>query len=323
MIKIFKDDDEGYFDFVKNHPKAFVFNYFQRSSTEYNKIHKAECQWLPTPGCGKKATTVRKVVSDDYFELINWLKEGFRGMFLNKDYSLCQFCSPHPSSSTFNIQTKPKEDKMIEKYNELNKRSRDFIRNWDGMVSEDNLDDFIKEAVKLDKFRFETSYEWYEPVTYKHTKKYIFENPNPDKGLLLFFLCCWLDLQMDYRIIWSRLLEEASYWIDDPERYEIPRGSYPATAPNLVKTLNVANSFGNISSWFIETILNIAKENYKNKGNLYRFVGHIMSNLLEPSKYLSSTISYLKQGNVDLLGNWKRLWTVSYTHLTLPTIYSV
>lgn len=197
---------------------------------------------------------------------------------------------------------------MIEKYHELLEKSRDFSIKWDGKINDDNLDNFIREAAKLDKFRFETSYEWYEPKTYENTKRFIFENPNPDKGLLLFFLCCWLDLQMDYRIIWSRHLEKASYWIDDPKRFEIPRGSYPATMPNLIKTLNVANSFGSISNWFIETILNIVKDNSKNKGNLYRLAGHIMSDLLEPSKYLSSTISYLKQGNADLLGNWKRLW---------------
>ena len=186
MIKVFKNDDRGYFDFIRKNPKAFVFNHFQYSSTEYNKLHKANCQFLPTPESGRKATTVRKVVSEDYFELVEYLKK--LGMQLNSDFSFCQVCAPHPrAANAFNTKITEKEDKTTGKYNELVKNSSDFFIKWNGKIGAENRDDFIREAQELDKFRFDTSYEWLEPVTYGYTKKYIFENPDPDKSLLLFF----------------------------------------------------------------------------------------------------------------------------------------
>jgi hypothetical protein len=307
MIKQFKDDDEGYFNFIRKHPEAFVFNYFQRSSTEYNKLHRANCQFLPTIENGKKATTVRKIVSNDYFELIKYLEK--LGMKLNRDFSFCRICAPQPkTANTVKIKTAEKEEKASGKYDELVKKSSNFLLKWNGKIDSGSLDDFIKEVQELDKFRFNTSYEWQEPVTYDYTKKYIFENPDPDKGLLLFFLCCWLDLQMDYRTVWSKYLEQAKNWVDDPENTAIPRGSYPTTERNLVKTLNVANKSGNISNWLKNKLLEIVKENHNGDGNLYRLAGNIMSDLLEPSKELRSTIDSLKYGYVELLGNWKRLW---------------
>lgn len=201
-----------------------------------------------------------------------------------------------------------KGGKMIEKYYELEKKSRDFVIKWDGKVCEDNLNDFINESVKLDKFRFETSYEWYEPKTYEYVRKYIIENPNPDKGLLLFFLCCWLDMQMNYKIVWSTFLEEAAGWIEDPVESKRPRGSFIHTAPNIEKTLSVVVRDKSISDWFIKTVNRIIKENGKRKGNLYGFVGHIMTELLTPSESLKTKIYWLTSGSVALIGNWKRVW---------------
>jgi len=307
MIKQFKNDDKGYFNFIRKHPEAFVFNHFQQSSTEYNKLHRASCQFLPTLGSGRKATTVRKIVSDDYFELVKYLEK--IGMKFNRDFSLCKNCAPQPrTANTVTIKIAEKEDKTLGKYDELVKKSSNFLSRWNGKIDKEKLDDFIKEARELDKFRFDTSYEWQEPVTYGYTKKYIFENPNPDKGLLLFFLCCLLDLQMDYRTVWSRHLEQAANWIEDPENISIPRGHYPATERNLIKTLNVANESRSISNWLKNKLLEIVKNNPNNDGNLYRLAGNIMSDLLEPSKELRSTIDGLKYGHVGLLGNWKRLW---------------
>jgi len=307
MIKEFKNDDENYFVFLRKNPKAFVFNYFQSSSTEYNKLHGADCKFLPTPGSGKKATTVKKIVSDDYFELVEYLKK--LGMQLNKDFSFCRICTPQPRiNNTVDLVSTEKEDITSTKYDELVKKSSDFLKKWQGKISRESISEFINEVKGLDKFRFDTSYEWYEPVTYSYTKKYIFENPDPDKGLLLFFLCCWLDLQMDYRIVWSKYLEKTANWIEDPKNIKIPRGRYPATEKNLIKTLNVSNESGNISNWLKNKFLEIVKENPNGNGNIYRLAGHIMSDLLEPSQELNSTIGRLKYGYTDLLGNWKRLW---------------
>jgi len=56
--------------------------------------------------------------------------------------------------------------------------------------------------VRLDKYRFETSYEWYEPKTYEYTKKLIFENENPDKGT-------YKNLLLDLRSI---IPHQSTYW---------------------------------------------------------------------------------------------------------------
>lgn len=197
---------------------------------------------------------------------------------------------------------------MIEKYEELIKRSRNFYDKWVGKVCEDNLGDFIGELVKLDSFRFGTSYEWYEPCTSKDAHEFIFENPNPDKGLLLFFICCWLDMQSRYKIVWSNYLRKAVDWIEDPERFERPRGEFRHTATNIDKTLSVAKKNNYISKWFINTILKIVKENGNEKGNLYRFIGHVMIDLLEPSKSLDNKIYWLTKGYSELIGEWKRVW---------------
>ncbi len=59
---------------------------------------------------------------------------------------------------------------MIENYKELVRKSNNFYEKWVGKVCEDNLRNFVKESIKLDKFRFNTSYEWYEPYTSKDTQ---------------------------------------------------------------------------------------------------------------------------------------------------------
>lgn len=197
---------------------------------------------------------------------------------------------------------------MIENYKELISKSKSFYEKWIGKVCEDNLSDFVKESVKLDRFRFNTSYEWYEPYTSKDTQGFIFKNPNPDKGLLLFFICCWLDMQSRYKIVWSNYLRKAVDWIEDPEKFERPRGKFRHTAPNIDKTLSVAKENRYISSWFIRTILKIVKENGKTKGNLYRFVGYVMNDLLKPSKDLANNINRLAMGYPELIGEWKRVW---------------
>ena len=93
LVKIFKDNDKDYYEFIKKHHRSFVFNYFQSSSIENNKFHRAYCESLPNPWSGKKTTTVKKVVSGNYFELVRWMNENIG--IENKDYSKCQNCNPN------------------------------------------------------------------------------------------------------------------------------------------------------------------------------------------------------------------------------------
>lgn len=75
LVKIFKDNDKDYYEFIKKHSRSFTFNYFQSSSIENNKLHRACCESLLNPWSGKKATTVKKVVSVDCFELVRRTNE--------------------------------------------------------------------------------------------------------------------------------------------------------------------------------------------------------------------------------------------------------
>ena len=195
-----------------------------------------------------------------------------------------------------------------EKYFKFVSSSEKFVNKWLGKVNDVSMNNFISDVKEADMYRFLNSYEWYEPETYSFTRDLIFENKNPSKGLLLFTLCCWMDMQMNYKIVWSRLLEQADRWVDNSEFCAIPRGSFPATTPNICKTLEVSQSNGNIAKWFSEKILYIVKENGKSNGNLFRFLGFVMEDLLEPSHTLRGTINTLKSGNCGLLGNWKRVW---------------
>lgn len=197
---------------------------------------------------------------------------------------------------------------MINQYEELIIKAGNFYKKWVGKVRENDLENFIEEVYKIDNFRFTNSFEWFEPITNKYTQKLIFNNPDPDKGLLLFFVCCWLDMQMKYKIVWSNFLIKAADWIEDSEKFERPRGNFLHTASNIDKTLIVAKENESISNWFIKTVLKIIKENDKAKGNLYRFVGHVMTDLLEPSKNLNNKISRLIYGYPDLIGEYKRVW---------------
>ena len=200
------------------------------------------------------------------------------------------------------------KDLPQEKYFDFVSSSEKFVSKWIGKVNDVSMGNFISDVKEADIYRFLNSYEWYEPETYPFTRDLIFENKNPLKGLLLFTLCCWMDMQMNYKIVWSTQLEKANCWVDNPKYCPIPRGSFPATTPNICKTLEVSQSYGSIVSWFSEKILYIAKENGKCDGNLYRFLGFVMKELLEPSYTLRDTINNLKNGNCGLLGNWKRVW---------------
>ena len=200
------------------------------------------------------------------------------------------------------------KDLSQEKYFEFISTSRKFVNKWISSVNSISMDNFVSDVKEADSCRFLNSYEWYEPETYPYTKNLIFENKNPLKVLLLFSLCCWMDMQMNYKIVWSRLLEQADRWVDNPQDCPIPRGSFPATTPNICKTLEVSVSNKNIARWFSEKILYVVKENGKSNGNLYRFLGFVMEELLEPSRTLRGTIYNLRHGNYGLLGNWKRAW---------------
>jgi hypothetical protein len=90
-----------------------------------------------------------------------------------------------------------------------------------------SLDDFVKNAIILDRVRFTTGAEWEKPNINRAIIQHIFNNSNPSMGLLLFILCCWLDLLAPYDRVWSKYLQQASDWISG--RGNIPRGRFRLT----------------------------------------------------------------------------------------------
>jgi hypothetical protein len=159
----------------------------------------------------------------------------------------------------------------------------------------------------MDYTRFTRGDEWGEPHISEYVLQYIFANPNPDKGLLLFILCCWLDMQARYTIVWSTYLRQAHNWINSGGF--IPRHSFSPIAPHLHLTVQTFKKYGSITQWFIQTIVNIAQNHGKDSGNLYRFVGEVCSALFDLRK--PRLIDLLKKGQLPANlsgGDQKRLW---------------
>ena len=194
-------------------------------------------------------------------------------------------------------------------YEKLCNQAKEIKLKW--LRKNPNLkpEEFGRDIMVIDNLRWTESGEWGEPITAPYTYKNIFNNKDPKQGLDLFVICCWLDLQQDYRIIWSKLLEQAHSWILNVyEESRVPRGTYPATYPTLIKTSETLKSQCSFANWFTITVIQIANENGKAKGNLYRFFGLLIEDFLEVSSYLHSQVNWLKMGNLDFLGQWKRAW---------------
>ncbi len=180
----------------------------------------------------------------------------------------------------------------------------------------DNLDlehlppQFITSAVNLDNRRFFTGDEWGEADIANDVVQYIFRNDNPGQGLLLFIICCWLDMQAQYRIVWSTYLRQALNWINGDGI--IPRQHFKQTTPHLKKTAQTADEYGGIERWFIQTITDIAGQNPNGPdGNLYRFVGSICRDLYCLGGINLNQTEILLNGRLPKTisgGDYKRLW---------------
>jgi len=86
---------------------------------------------------------------------------------------------------------------------------------------------FLHHADTIDRLRFQKSPEWSEPPLAASVKKLIFCNPDPDEGLLLFFLSAWLDIQAPYIRVWNQMVSQAHHWIHTGQFNEegVPRSS--------------------------------------------------------------------------------------------------
>jgi len=182
---------------------------------------------------------------------------------------MCRICSGNPPDA---LSFKGFEKKVIE-----------------ALHSVKNQTQFLDEARRMDKLRFDTGEEWGEPTIFHTVRRLIFSNPDPDEGLLLFTLSCWLDMQAPFITVWTTYLRQAKNWIDG--KGPVPRGNYPATTPHLLLTRKAVQTHGGISQWFVRKINEIAEKHERESGNVYRLAGEMCSDL------------YSKPGVVDSLRN--------------------
>ena len=153
--------------------------------------------------------------------------------------------------------------------------------------------------------RFDTGSEWGEPHIFHSVRRLIFSNPNPDEGLLLFTLGCWLDMQAQFTTVWTTYLRQAKNWMDN--KGPVPRGSFTHTTTHLLLTRESIKKYGTISQWFVKKINGIAEKHGQKKGNIYRLAGELCSELYS-KPYVANS---LKAGRLPLNfsgGDHKRFW---------------
>jgi len=177
-------------------------------------------------------------------------------------------------------------------------------------------DTFLANAAEADRLRFGKSPEWSEPPIAASVRGRIFLNPDPDEGLLLFILAAWLDLQAPYIRVWNQMLEQAQTWLRSNAWHDptvgLPRGAFAQTRPHLLKTVRALTApqySRRISAWFASTVIRIVEHHSIHRGNLYRFVGAVCSDLYEAKD--DTFVSLMRQGMLptDYVGqHYKRLW---------------
>lgn len=175
---------------------------------------------------------------------------------------------------------------------------------------------FLANADLADGLRFADSPEWSEPLIVNQVAASIFQNPNPDEGLLLFVLAAWLDLQAPYVRVWNEMLVQTERWLNatawtNPDA-DTPRGNFRLTRPHLLKTIADLSSQAHsrsMAAWFAAAVLRIVQENGSKRGNLYRFVSLVCDDLFQAKD--TTFTRYMKSGKLpaDYMGtHYKRLW---------------
>ena len=167
----------------------------------------------------------------------------------------------------------------------------------------------IRYAIKADRCRFDHADYWADNTAGVHDcmRKYIFgqcrgpsprktrgtsslakpasrrcaesSSPDPDRGLLLFILSCWYNLQLPADDVWTTHLAKHAKWIAGSSGR--PRHYRDALVkPHQIRTKRVAEACrGGISQWFVETINAIAEQHGRRPGNLSRFVAKVGTDL--------------------------------------------
>jgi len=198
---------------------------------------------------------------------------------------MCRVCSGNPPDP---LSFREFEKKAIEALNSVKNQTQ-----------------FLDEARRMDKLRFDTGDEWGEPTIFHTVRRLIFSNPNPDEGLLLFTLSCWLDMQAAYTTVWTTYLRQTKLWVDG--KGPIPRGNFCHTTTHLLLTRRSIEKYKGIGQWFVQKITEIVEKHGHEKGNVYRLAGEICSDLYSKPDAASLLRSGFLPNNFSG-GDHKRFW---------------
>lgn len=90
---IFKDNDEGYLEWIENNKNGFVINAFRKTSDLPVMIHKATCRTIRVPSAISKPHWTTgdsiKICSLDKTNLETWGNNNFSGKV-----QICTKCNP-------------------------------------------------------------------------------------------------------------------------------------------------------------------------------------------------------------------------------------
>ena len=171
---------------------------------------------------------------------------------------------------------------------------------------------FTQGVRDLDALRFGTGWEWGNPAIGQTCHELIFTRDDPAWGLLCFVLCCWLDRQASYEVVWRDRLRRIDGWLVKGADGEPPVG-LQGDRRHVRKTLHTIGwPRGSIADWFVDTVHSVGVPN--RPGNLYRFAsrafGQLLAPALRPKRNRGNLegAALLEGGQVAFLGDWKRLW---------------
>lgn len=198
---------------------------------------------------------------------------------------MCRVCSGNPPDPL--------------SFREFEKKAIEALHNVNNQTS------FLDQAKRIDKLRFDTGDEWGEPTIFHTVRRLIFSNPDPDEGLLLFTLACWLDMQAAYTTVWTTYLRQTKLWIDG--KGPVPRGNFCHTTTHLLLTGRSIEKYKGIGHWFVQKITEIAEKHGHEKGNVYRLAGEICTDLYSKPDAASLLRSGFLPHNFSG-GDHKRFW---------------
>lgn len=78
-IDIFKDNDQGYLQWLQQYPNGYVLNTYRPVTPDYMILHRATCPTISgTPARGENWTVgYQKICAQTDNELINWAEEEY------------------------------------------------------------------------------------------------------------------------------------------------------------------------------------------------------------------------------------------------------